>query len=602
MKQQRPAADATGRRRGRIITLHVIDQDLRAVESRAERCEDAFMRKAFSLRLYSWPPLARLAAIGVSACVICTSATTAATAPGQNPTTSPAAKVAASPAASPAVPPPAALPAITAAAAPGAGAEAEADGKKGLVTYTNSVKAALSSVRDVSPSAKVLVGLSKPRVVTVELEISEKGTVGVQRLAVSSGDNEIDDFARQWANSAEPFAAPDPALLDRTKRMTCVVRIGLTSGNKKVKTDIIVGCFAPNAPVPTVVGFEALNDAAQDAGAAMFRGWANETQVGAEAASTAQYHQAATTSQDWDLAARAFGLALVKKQRINAAIPFLRIYANSRGGAADALSYAREIERFEREQLQRQAEFTRLRPRLGDKDFFLGIKKGYPLLAPCLNQARSQRLLAVGRDTLVVTFKINKDGSVGRAQLDGPQALKMTEPADCIERKMLTWRFPPYSEGSEVTAKGVPLKVRGSPTETDGTPNAPAVVGGATASADASGAGDGGSDDLEVSSCERPADEVSGFIAARTGKLLDCLDAERTRARGAEFPDVIPVSFVIDSDGPVRGVAIGHRFFREGPLVACFAATLAGNLGPSGGADCPAEFNIDGTKLNRSGR
>jgi hypothetical protein len=59
------------------------------------------------------------------------------------------------------------------------------------------------------------------------------------------------------------------------------------------------------------------------------------------------------------------------------------------------------------------------------------------------------------------------------------------------------------------------------------------------------------------------------------------------------MPDELPISFVLDSAGPVRNIAVSHRAYRTGPLASCVVTALAGSLSPSGGADCPAEFSVD---------
>src|SRR5690606_22257517 len=121
-------------------------------------------------------------------------------------------------------------------------------------------------------------------------------------------------------------------------------------------------------------------------------------------AALAHYRRALAVVPDWDLAARGVGLVLVRQKQAQQAIPFLKLYVRHRAGAADAHAYGREIARFEKEQATRAAEFTRLRPRLVQKDLVMGIKKGYALLEPCLQKARQAQALARGVDTLVLTW------------------------------------------------------------------------------------------------------------------------------------------------------------------------------------------------------
>jgi hypothetical protein len=97
---------------------------------------------------------------------------------------------------------------------------------------------------------------------------------------------------------------------------------------------------------------------------------------------------------------------------------------------------------------------------------------------------------------------------------------------------------------------------------------------------------------MALSTCERPPVEIGAYVSERQGKLQACIQAEKKRAPSG-WPDALPISFVIDAQGPLRNIAVQHRFFRDGPLAACVALALAGDLGPSSGADCPGEFSVD---------
>ncbi len=414
---------------------------------------------------------------------------------------------------------------------------------------------------------------------SLELEIGGDGAVTGVRLAVTSGVNKLDDWARGWVLLAEPLPAPPPELVDQRGLATCLVRLGLAQKPKLVTAH--AACIRPKEV--TGEGDGADLGAATDPGALLLAGWAAE-RAGNLGDATRRYQQALSAAPRWDLAARAVGLLLVKQKRAPQAIPYLRIYANQRLGAPDAFAYAREIERFEKEQAQRAADFARTRARLSQDDIMLGVKKGYALLEPCLQKARTAQALALGADTLFVSWRVKKDGSVDAARLEGPDKLMMTEHAECIERSVQSWRFPPFSEGTEVTAKRVPIKVKGSsppkPPETTASSTTPPPPA------------DEGPAELALSTCERAPEEVTGYIQERTGRLLACIDAERKRTP-AGWPDSLPIAFVVDAQGPVRNVFVNHRAFRTGPLADCMAQALAGTLAPSGGADCPAEIPID---------
>src|SRR5204863_5203624 len=108
-------------------------------------------------------------------------------------------------------------------------------------------------------------------------------------------------------------------------------------------------------------------------------------------------------------------------------------------------TFAREIERYEKTVGARDAEAKRVRDRLTKEDIVLGVRKGYALLEPCLKVAREQAKLAVGIDTLVLTWKIRKDGTAYSARLEGPTSMLVSDPAECVEQAVGRWRFPHYS-------------------------------------------------------------------------------------------------------------------------------------------------------------
>ncbi len=410
-------------------------------------------------------------------------------------------------------------------------------------------------------------------VVVVEAEIDAAGSVVSERLAVSSGKNPLDDVARTLVLASEPFAV-EPT----SGAHTCLVRLAFAG--KAKKPDVVVACLAGDNPVAEVAG--ELDAAATDAGAQLMRGWQSEA-AGDDPTAAALYGKAVEAAPQWDLAARALGLSWVKAKTVPQAIPYLKIYVQARGGAPDAAALAREIERFEKTMAAREAEANRVRDRLSKAEIATGIRKGYPLLEPCLKAARAQSLLSVGVDTLVLTWKIRKDGTAYGVRIEGPTSIQMTEHADCLEQAVMRWRFPKYGEGSEVTATRVPLKVRGSP------PPAPPASSASPAAAVATEA----LDEPMFAECERSADAIGAHVKSRFARLQACVTGERRRAPGVPMPDSLPISFVIDAEGPVRDVMVNHRAYREGPLAACLAEALAVSFPAAGGADCPAEFAVD---------
>lgn len=443
-----------------------------------------------------------------------------------------------------------------------------------LGAYAESLQRSLATLR--SPARK-------PHVTPLALELRVSADGGLRGLTFSlpAGQRAMRDPLLAAVIEAE-LPVPDASVTGTRRDVTCLARLAPSADKKKPRLDVTVACLGHDGTIgPSAGELAALKDA-PDAAAALFSGWAAEAS-GDAATAAAQLYRAVTAAPDWDLAARSFGLALVKQKRATAAIPYLRLYATSRGGVGDARSLAQEIDRFEHDQAARAAEFTRLRPRLGKDELVMGIRRGYALLEPCLGRARAARLLEVGTDTLLVTFKVNKDGSVATSQLEGPSKLLMTEPGECVERSVLAWRFPPYSEGSEITAKRVPIKVRGA------SPEVAPASGSTTLAATAPPPE---VEEPTFSSCERPAGEISAYVTARSTRVTACLSAELRRNPNG-WPDTLPVSFVVDAAGPVRNVSLNHRFFREGPLAACISTALTGALEPVGGADCPAELPID---------
>jgi hypothetical protein len=100
-------------------------------------------------------------------------------------------------------------------------------------------------------------------------------------------------------------------------------------------------------------------------------------------------------------------------------------------------------------------------------------------------------------------------------------------------------------------------------------------------------------DEPTFSQCERTPAEIQGHIRARNSRIRACIMAERRRAPHAPMPGDLPITFVVDADGPVRGIAVDHRAYRTGPLATCVSQALSGSLLPSQGADCPASFALD---------
>ncbi|MBI5507548.1 MAG: hypothetical protein HY903_02225 [Deltaproteobacteria bacterium] len=415
----------------------------------------------------------------------------------------------------------------------------------------------------------------------LELEIAVDGSLRGEGPAVSSGSNAFDDLARALLLAAEPFSPPEPGGALPTRPTRCIARVALAPAKKGPALDTAVACFPPDKPLPTIAGGTAELGRAKDAAAALLTGYGREA-AGDLGAAMQGYRKAVQAAPAWDLAARAMGLVLVKDKKIPQAIPYLKTYVEARAASPDAVDYAREIERYEKSLAARLAEETRVRDRLTKEDIARGIRKSYPLLEPCLRSARKARALAVGLDTLVVSFTINKDGAAIAARLEAPTGLLMTEHAECVERAVSGWRFPRYSAGSEVTVARVPLKVRGAP---------PLPPPGAAPTA--APAASEPVDEPAFSTCDREPDEIQEFVRSRYGRLQACFVAERSRAPKVAFPDNLMITFVIDASGPVRGAGVDHRAYREGPLTQCVAAALAGDLPPVKGADCPAEFSVD---------
>ena len=443
------------------------------------------------------------------------------------------------------------------------------------------------------PQASKALGDSKESSAAVALEINvgTDGGVRSMRLASSSGKNRLDDLAQTLVLETEPFAPPPVALNANTLtgEVPCVVRIALVGSSKKRSAETTVACVGAGQMLGTSAGLPAN---ATDAAARLMQGWAKE-EAGDLANATTSYKEAVNAAPHWDLPARALGLALVHNKRAGEAVPFLRLYVAGRSGAPDAAAYAREIKRFEEQQAARLAEAKKPRSRLSQQDIAMGVRKGYALLEPCLREARSKRLLAVGVDTLQFSWAVSNDGKVHNPHLDGPSSLLLTAHAECLEGALESWQFPPYTEGSDISVKGVPIKVRGSP----------AQVPAATASLDSTHPGAAPVaappaasevlDEPTFSTCERTADDIGGFIRNHLDKVQVCLQSERQRDPSAAMPDKLPVSFVVDVDGSVRNIKLSHRFYRTGALADCMGTALLGTMGPATGADCPAEFNLD---------
>ncbi|HET6343949.1 MAG TPA: hypothetical protein VFH51_03405 [Myxococcota bacterium] len=428
----------------------------------------------------------------------------------------------------------------------------------------------------------------------MSVEVGPDGGLRALRPGPGSGKGKVDALAWGWIAEAVPLPPPPVDLLGDSPSLECLVRLTV----KRNATTAAVACpEGGEAPVETA-GFK---EGDADAAAHLLAGWHREASNDLGGATEA-YRAAVLAAPTWDLAARALGLALVKQKRAAEAVPYLKTYVAARTPPADAAAYAREIGRFEAQQAARLADAKKVRPRLSKADIAQGVRKGYALLEPCLKVARSQRALAEGVETLTLSWSVKKDGSVHAVRLEGPEKLAMTEHAECVEQALSTWQFPPYSEGSEVSVRGVPIKVRGSPAASP----AAEVAGGAAptspgggAAATPGAAAEPPMDEPTFSTCERAPEEIAAYIRSRMARVSDCLTAERKRAPGEAIPDTLPMSFVVDVDGSVRGVRINHRFYREGPLATCVGEALGrGSLSPVAGADCPADFTFD---LRRAG-
>jgi hypothetical protein len=428
-----------------------------------------------------------------------------------------------------------------------------------------------------------------PAAVGIELAIAPDGSARGEWLAVPSSVNALDDLARELAIETEPFSSPDPQLLPSGRPLACLVRLAFGQNKKAPTVEVAAACLPPDKAFAPVAGVTPDMAKDKDAMAQLFTGWAAEARGEVDPAARA-YRKAVHAAPGWEIAARAMGLALVRDKKVPQAIPYLQDYVEARAAAPDAIEYARDIERYERTLAARIAEENRVRERLSKDDIGRGIRKSYPILELCLKAARKARALAIGSDTLTLTWTIRKDGTTTAARLEGPTALLMTEHADCIERAIASWRFPRYSAGSEIAVNRVPLKVRGS---------SAAPTASASPAESANTAPD---DEPMFSICERDPDEIQDYLRSRHGRVQACILAERQRAPKVPLPDSLPLSFVIDSSGPVRSAAVEHRAYREGALAQCVAAALSGSLPPAKGADCPAEFNVDLRALQPSRR
>lgn len=424
-----------------------------------------------------------------------------------------------------------------------------------------------------------------PAVVVLEAEVSADGAVPADRLILPSGNKVLDDAARTFIIATEPLPPPDAVWLGEAAKVECVVRLRFDQARRKPTMANAVACLQPGQTVGVVAGMLPGMVTAPEASARLFVGWSREAR-GDDQGAVGHYRAAVRDAPAWDLATRALGLVLVKAKKVARAIPYLKTYVEARSGAKDALQYAREIARYDKVMAERIAEENRVRARLSKKDIAWGIKKGYPLLEPCLRRAREARALAVGVDTLVLAWKVRKDGSAHSARVEAPASLMMSEHADCISDAVGAWRFPKYSEGSEITVTKVPIKVRGSPK-----PRPKVVVAGNAAGAAAPV--EESIDEPMFAECERSPEEIGGHIRSRQSRMRACILAERSRNPRVPMPDDLPITFVLDSAGPVRNIAIAHRAYRTGGLASCIAMALAGSLSPSKGADCPAEFSVD---------
>lgn len=461
-------------------------------------------------------------------------------------------------------------------------------------SYAATLQTALQkSATSATAQASKLWGDGKESSAAVALEVSVGGDGAVRsmRLASSSGKNRLDDLAQTLVLEAEPFPPPPVALNANslTGEVPCVVRLAWLGTGKKRSPEASVACFGQGQLPEPVAG---LSPAGHDAATKLLQGWTQES-AGNLTEATTSYKDAVAAAPHWDLAARALGLALVRNKRAGDAVPFLKVYVAGRSGAPDAATYAREIKRFEEQQAARLAEAKKPRGRLSPQDITQGVRKGYALLEPCLREARSKRLLTVGVDTLQFSWAVSKDGKVHNPHLDGPSSLLLTAHAECLEAALESWQFPPFTEGSDVNVRSVPIKVRGTP----------ALQPAATASADTEHPNTTGVaappaasemlDEPTFSTCERTAGDIGTFIRSHLDRVQICVQNEQKRDPSVEMPEKLPVSFVVDVDGSVRGIHLSHRFYRSGPMADCISNAMQGNLGPATGADCPAEFNLD---------
>jgi hypothetical protein len=447
-----------------------------------------------------------------------------------------------------------------------------------LSSYADDVLAHLRQANTawMTPHAAELKTITKA-VGVLELTINAKGELCVLGLARASGNNDADDLMRGFVLAAEPLPPPPAEVLSARQTATCLLRHVLRPKDPA----LAVACFPGDKALPVVAGFGAPARRADDPGAALFAGWEDEGAGKIEPA-LAAYQKAVTAAPQWDYANRALGIALINAKKTAEAVPLLQLYLDQRGPSPDVQFFARELKRFAQFAAEREARRKNPRERIEKEDIALAVQDGLSLLEPCLEPARVQRLLQVREDTLVISFKVRQAGSVHTVHLEEPAPLLMTRHAECVEKAIEKWTFPPFTQGPELVVKRLPIKVKGAlpppPVVEAPAPKVSEELATATAS---------------MSQCERGQQEIMTYIQARFPALNRCLQAERARTPNVDMPPALPIAFVVAPSGMIERVAVNHRFFQSGPLFDCVVKAMSGRMAPSSGAACPAMFELN---------
>lgn len=455
-------------------------------------------------------------------------------------------------------------------------------GVSSLQTYTDTLH---DRIRKRLPTWQQTVGSALralPRsggAITLEVSVTREGTLQPVHVGHSSVSNRVEDAARELMLSLNAMPPP-PNHQGGEWDGLCVVRIGaVPTGRRRAEIEITVSCDRKDLDGWSLSGNSLTRT--DDAGAQLMQCRAAHGAADLPRALD-RCQRAVEQAPNWALVHRDHGLLLLQAGQETPALTHLTRFVDARKPNA---ALRRIVHRLAAHRAgQTMAQNAELAPRshLSKADIARTIAQGFPMLEPCLEPARHEHLLEVGTDTLVLNWTIKSSGEVERVRLSAPEALDMTDHADCVERVVRHWHFPPFRGRDEITLRTVPLKVRGS----ESPPRAPEALT-ASAPVDPSVF-----EQATIASCERSQTEIGAYIRAHFNRLTQCLLAERQRLPSAVFPDTLPVGFVVDPDGTVREVGARHRHFRDGPVATCIRQALEGSMAPSGGAVCPAEFGL----------